>query len=51
MPDLTQLKFDPSHYISVSFSRVWFSHLQVAVCFLWKVSDVEQEPIFSPRLT
>jgi len=51
MPYLTQLKFDPAHYISVSFSLVWFSYLHLAICFLWKVSDTEQEPIFSPRLT
>lgn len=51
MPDLTQLKFDPAHYISLSLSHVWFSYLHIVICFIWKVSDIEQEPIFSPRLT
>lgn len=51
MPNLTKLKFGPSHNISVSISHVWFSYLHVAVYFLWKVSDIEQEPTLSQRLT
>lgn len=44
MPDLTQLTFDLAHNISVSCLHVWFSYLHVAVCFLWRVSDIKQEP-------